>query len=425
VIEAEQVGRDTALSRIIQRVREAQNSKPEIGKLTDRISSVFVPLVILLAIITVITWWLVGPEPKISFMIVTGMSVLIIACPCALGLATPMSIMVGVGRAAGSGILIRNGEALQAASRLTTVVLDKTGTVTTGKPKVSQFHSDDERRMLAIAHSLEALSEHPLAGAIVKYCEQNNAANRQVKEFVIAPGGGVSGEIEGVQTACGNIRHMRELGYQGVESAAEGTVIHVGEGGKIIGHFVLSDSLKADSIDAVAALKHQGLKVVMLTGDSESSARAIAGQLSLDEVVTGVRPEEKLEKIRALQAQGEKVGMVGDGINDSLALTAADVGFAMGEGADIAVETADIALLGNSITGVGSAINISRMTMRNILQNLTAAFTYNILLIPIAAGILYPFTGLLVNPGMAGLAMALSSITVVSNASRLRWQKLN
>ena len=217
---------------------------------------------------------------------------------------------------------------------------------------------------------------------------------------------------------------MRELGYQGVDLEAEGTVIHVGEGEQIIGHFVLNDSLKADSIEAVADLKRQGLKVVMLTGDSESSARAIAGQLSLDEIVAGVKPEDKLNKIRDLQARGEKVGMVGDGINDSLALTAADVGFAMGEGADIAVETADVALLGNSIKGVSSAIKVSRMTMRNIFQNLTAAFTYNILLIPIAAGILYPFTGLLVNPAMAGLAMALSSITVVSNASRLRWAKL-
>tara|TARA_B100001964_G_C14259552_1_gene614556 strand:- start:1962 stop:4454 length:2493 start_codon:yes stop_codon:yes gene_type:complete len=424
VIEAEQVGSETALSRIIQRVREAQNSKPKIGKLTDRISSVFVPVVILLAVTTVFTWWLVGPEPKISFMIVTGMSVLIIACPCALGLAIPMSIMVGVGRAASSGILIRNGEALQAASRLTTVVLDKTGTVTTGKPQVSQFHAIGEARMLTIAHSLEVLSEHPLAGAIVKYCELNRVETRQISGFVIAPGGGVSGELEGLQIACGNIRYMRELGYQGVDLEAEGTVIHVGEGEKIIGHFVLNDSLKADSIEAVADLKRQGLKVVMLTGDSESSARAIAGQLSLDEIVAGVKPEDKLNKIRDLQARGEKVGMVGDGINDSLALTAADVGFAMGEGADIAVETADVALLGNSIKGVSSAIKVSRMTMRNIFQNLTAAFTYNILLIPIAAGILYPFTGLLVNPAMAGLAMALSSITVVSNASRLRWAKL-
>ncbi|MCZ6504151.1 MAG: heavy metal translocating P-type ATPase [Gammaproteobacteria bacterium] len=428
VIQAEQVGRDTALSRIIHRVREAQNSKPEIGKLTDRISAVFVPVVIVLAIATVVIWWLLGPEPKVSYMIVTGMSVLIIACPCALGLATPMSIMVGVGRAAGIGILVRNGEALQAAAKLTIVVLDKTGTVTTGKPQVLQVETADETvdeiRMLEIAHSLEKLSEHPLGGAINKYCEQRDIQSREVVKFVIAPGGGVSGEIEGVQTACGNIRHMWELGYQGEESRAKGTVIHVGESGKIIGHFVLNDSLKVDSIEAVKALKRQGLKVVMLTGDSESSARVIAEQLPLDDVIAEVRPEDKLDKIRALQSQGEKVGMVGDGINDALALTAADVGFAMGGGADIAVETADVALLGNSISGVSNAIKVSRATMRNIHQNLTAAFAYNVLLIPIAAGVLYPFMELLINPGLAGLAMALSSITVVSNASRLRWTKI-
>lgn len=428
VIQAEQVGRDTALSRIIQRVREAQNSKPQIGKLTDRISAVFVPVVIVLAIVTLIVWWLFGPEPKISYMIVTGMSVLIIACPCALGLATPMSIMVGVGRAAGSGILVRNGEALQAASKLTTVVLDKTGTITTGKPEVLQVDIANEsvhkNRMLGIAHSLEKLSEHPLAEAINRYCEQQGIQSQQVDKFVITPGGGVSGEFEGVQAACGNFRHLRELGYQGEASGASGTVIHVGENGKIIGYLVLNDSLKADSIEAVTALKRQGLKVVMLTGDSESSAREIAEHLPLDEVIADVRPEDKLDKIKALQANGEIVGMVGDGINDSLALTAADVGFAMGEGADIAVETADVALLGNSINGVSNAIKISRATMRNIHQNLIAAFAYNLLLIPIAAGILYPSMGLLINPALAGLAMALSSITVVGNASRLRWIKI-
>ena len=428
VIEAEQVGRDTALSRIIQRVREAQNSKPEIGKLTDKISAVFVPMVIVLAIATVIIWWLFGPEPKVSYMIVTGMSVLIIACPCALGLATPMSIMVGVGRAAGRGILVRNGEALQAASKLTTVVLDKTGTITTGKPEVLQvnmvYESVHKDRMLVIAHSLEKLSEHPLAESINQYCEQLDIQSQQVDAFIITPGGGVSGEIEGVLAACGNFRHMQELGYQGEASNAKGTVIHVGENGKIIGHLVLNDSLKADSIEAVTELKRQGLKVVMLTGDSESSARAIAELLPFDEVFAEVRPEDKLDKIKTLQANGEIVGMVGDGINDSLALSASDVGFAMGEGADIAVETADIALLGNSITGVSNAIKISRATMRNIYQNLTAAFAYNLLLIPVAAGILYPSMELLINPGLAGLAMALSSITVVSNASRLRWIKI-
>jgi len=429
LIKAEQVGADTALSRIIQRVREAQNSKPEIGRLTDRISAVFVPIVIALAVLTVLTWWLFGPEPKISYMIVTGMSVLIIACPCALGLATPMSIMVGVGRAAGSGILVRNGEALQAASQLTTIVLDKTGTLTVGKPQVlsveMQVSNDvDEKMMLSIAYSLEKLSEHPLADAINQYCESQQIDLEPVLEFIIEPGGGVSGTINSVQVACGNYRHMQALGFLGDESESSGTVIYVGQNQLILGYLVLNDSLKEDSAQAVASLKAQGLKVIMLTGDSESSARAIAANLALDQVISGVKPEEKLDHIRALQSQGEKVGMVGDGINDSLALTAADVGFAMGAGADVAVETADVALLGNSINGVDNAIKLSRATMRNIYENLTAAFAYNILLIPIAAGVLYPFSGLLINPGFAGLAMALSSITVVSNASRLRWSRI-
>ena len=349
---------------------------------------------------------------------------LIIACPCALGLATPLSIMVGVGRAAGHGILVKNGDALQAASQLTTVVLDKTGTLTTGKPLVSQIETLDETRMLQIAASLENLSEHPLAGAINQYCQAQGAQSQPVNDFIIAPGGGVSAVMECTQIACGNFRYMQELGYEGEQRGTEGTVIHVGEAGKIIGHFVIKDSLKADSIDVVRALKKQGLKVVMLTGDSESSARIIADQLPLDDVIAGVRPEEKLATVKALQLRGEKVGMVGDGINDSLALTAADVGFAMGEGADVAVETADVALLGHSIKGVENAIKVSRATMGNVHQNLTAAFAYNVLLIPIAAGVLYPSTGLLIDPGLAGLAMAMSSITVVGNASRLRWIKI-
>ncbi len=442
VIQANHVGSDTALSRIIQRVREAQNSKPEIGRLTDKISSVFVPIVISLSILTIFIWWMVGPEPKVSYMIVTGMSVLIIACPCALGLATPMSIMVGVGRAAGSGVLVRNGEALQAASQLTTIVLDKTGTLTEGKPQVQSVvtvtdeGNEREREMLSIAYSLEKFSEHPLATAISQYCKEKGSQSHEMTDFIIAPGGGVSGLLnlgDGVakkvqggdqQAACGNYRHMQSLGYAGDESDAQGTVIYVGLEQNILGHLVLNDALKEDSVQAVAALKSQGLKVVMLTGDSESSARAIAASLDLDDIIAQVKPEGKLEHIEFLQKQGEKVGMVGDGINDSLALTAANVGFAMGEGADVAVETADVALLGNSVNGVSNAIKLSRATMRNIYQNLTAAFAYNVLLIPVAAGILYPFTGFLINPGLAGLAMALSSITVVSNASRLRWQKI-
>ncbi len=424
VIEAEQIGADTTLSRIIQRVREAQNSKPSIGRLTDRISAVFVPVVMVLALVTVVVWWLVGPEPKISYMIVTGMSVLIIACPCALGLATPLSIMVGVGRAAENGILIRNGEALQAATKLTTIVLDKTGTLTVGRPEVQEVRAADRDGMLAIACGLERLSEHPLASAIVEYGEKAGIVATSVENFRISPGGGVQGSAAGVEVACGNFRYMQELGFRGEESDATGTVIYVGREGSILGTIVLDDALKEDSADVVRELRAQGLKVVMLTGDSQSSANAIARDLSLDAVIAEVRPEDKLDTIRELQDRGEKVGMVGDGINDSLALSAADVGFAMGEGADVALESADVALLGNSVRGVRNAIAVSRATMKNIIENLIAAFAYNVLLIPVAAGVLYPFTGLLVNPGFAGLAMALSSITVVGNASRLRWVKI-
>jgi Cu+-exporting ATPase len=340
-----------------------------------------------------------------------------------------MSIMVGVGRAAESGILVRNGEALQAASQLTTIVLDKTGTLTVGKPRVMSVEMQassvaDEKMMLSIAYSLEKLSEHPLADAIIRYCESQQIDSQAVIEFVIAPGGGVSGKINNSQVACGNYSHMQALEFTGDESESSGTVIYVGHNQLILGYLVLNDSLKEDSAEAVASLKAQGLKIIMLTGDSESSARAIAANLDLDQVISGVKPEDKLDHIRALQSKGEKVGMVGDGINDSLALTAADVGFAMGAGADVAVETSDVALLGNSINGVGNAIKLSQATMRNIYENLTAAFAYNVLLIPIAAGVLYPFSGLLINPGFAGLAMALSSITVVSNASRLRWSRI-
>jgi P-type Cu+ transporter len=424
VIEAEQVGADTSLSRIIQRVREAQNSKPRIGRLTDQISAVFVPVVIALSILTVFIWGMFGPEPRLSFMTVTGMSVLIIACPCALGLATPLSIMVGVGRAATNGILVRNGEALQHASQLTTIVLDKTGTLTVGKPEVSHIDTSNQPRMLGVANSLEKLSEHPLGEAIVAYCQELDASSHSVDEFVISPGGGVRGLIDGLEVACGNFRYMSELGYHGKETSIPGTIIYVGEDKQINGFFVLNDVLKEGSRESVIRLRQQGAKVIMLTGDSQSSAELIANELSLDDVIADVLPEDKLKVIQSLQSQGEKVGMVGDGINDSLALSAADVGFAMGAGADVAIETADVALLGNSIEGVNKAISISRGTMRNIYENLTAAFAYNILLIPIAAGVIYPFTGLLIDPGFAGLAMALSSITVVTNASRLRWQKL-
>ncbi|MEJ6683508.1 MAG: heavy metal translocating P-type ATPase [SAR86 cluster bacterium] len=423
VMRAEQLGGDTVLANIVRLVRRAQNSKPAIGRITDQIAAVFVPVVLLLAIITALGWGLFGPEPALSYAIVTGMSVLIIACPCALGLAIPMSIMVGVGRAASAGLLFRNSDALQAASKLTTIVVDKTGTLTNGKPQVtSMVNFIKGQPLLEIAYSLERLSEHPLAQAVVNYCEAQKAQHQVVTQFSIAPGGGVQGLIDDVAVAVGNYDYMQKQGMtKGLKALdfAE-TIIYVGRQDQVLGYFSLFDSLKADSLAAVEHLQSLGLKVVMLTGDNVATASQVAAQLSLDDFFAGVAPDAKLAHIHKLQAAGERVGMVGDGINDALALSAADVGFAMGQGADVAIESADVALLSNSMLGVGRAIRLSRLTLRNIYQNLVGAFAYNLLLIPVAAGILYPLMHQLINPVFAAMAMAASSVTVVLNANRLR-----
>ncbi|MEX0941412.1 MAG: heavy metal translocating P-type ATPase [Pseudomonadales bacterium] len=428
VMEATQVGRDTILAKMIKMVREAQNAKPAIGRLTDRIASVFVPIVILVAIITALIWWFFGPEPRLSYVVVTMMSVLIIACPCALGLAIPMSIMVGMGRSASDGVLIKNGDALQAASRLTAVVVDKTGTLTRGKPEVTAVHaSSDENKMLTIALSLEKLSEHPLAKAVVRYCESKELESFDVDDFDIRPGGGVTAAREGQKLAIGNLSYLESLGMAAREEfkpTGASTVIYIGSDTTVLGYVELFDELKDGARDDVNRLHALGIKVIMLTGDNEDSAERVAGELAIDEYFSSVQPEEKLDYVRQLQSRGEKVGMVGDGINDSLALSAADVGFAMGEGTDIAIESADVALLSDDVGGVVRSILLSRAIMRNIYQNLVGAFGYNVLLIPVAAGVLFPVTGLLINPALAGLAMAASSVTVVANASRLRWVKL-
>jgi len=423
VMRAERLGGDTVLANIVRLVRRAQNSKPAIGRITDQIAAVFVPVVLLLAIITTLAWGFFGPEPALSYAIVTGMSVLIIACPCALGLAIPMSIMVGVGRAASAGLLFRNSEALQAASKLTTIVVDKTGTLTNGKPQVtSVVNFIKGQPLLEIAYSLERLSEHPLAQAVVNYCEEREAQHQIVTQFSIAPGGGVQGLIDDVAVAVGNYDYMQTQGMTKNLKALDfaETIIYVGRQDQVLGYFSLFDSLKVDSLAAVEHLQSLGLKVVMLTGDNVATASQVAAQLSLDDFFAGVAPDAKLAHIHKLQAAGERVGMVGDGINDALALSAADVGFAMGQGADVAIESADVALLSNSVLGVGRAIKLSRLTLRNIYQNLVGAFAYNILLIPVAAGVLYPLMHQLINPVFAGMAMAASSVTVVLNANRLR-----
>ncbi len=432
LFQAKRIGADTALARIIEMVRRAQSTKPAIGRLADRISAVFVPTVLIIAVLTFLAWFNFGPEPKLSYMLVATMTVLIIACPCALGLATPISIMVGVGKAAEYGILIRNGEALQQAGKLTTIVLDKTGTVTEGRPSVTELISTsgwDESKLLTVAASIETGSEHPLAEAIVSAAKARQQKTSSVSDFQAITGHGVSATVDGKKVLFGNLRLMikHNIDTTSLKSRAEElagraqTPMYLAVDGVAAGIVSVSDPIKPDSKSAIARLHAVGLKVVMITGDNRATAEAVAREVGVDEVMAEVLPGDKAEKVSALQQRGEIVGMVGDGINDAPALAQADVGFAIGTGTDIAIESADVALMRGSLHGVADAIAISRATVRNIKQNLFGAFIYNSLGIPVAAGALYPFTGLLLNPIIAGAAMAMSSVTVVSNANRLRW----
>jgi len=431
VFRAHRVGADTMLAQIIASVRQAQNSKPPIGRLADQVAAVFVPAVLIVAVLTALAWFNFGPEPRMSYMLVTALTVLIIACPCALGLATPISIMVGVGKAAEYGILIRDGEALQRVGQLTTVVLDKTGTVTTGRPTVTTViarpgFSEDE--IFGWAAGLEAGSEHPLAHAILDAARERGLALPAVEQFEAIAGHGVRGSVSGRALWVGNRRFLERQGIDvallQVETerlAATGqTPIFVAVEGQAVGIVAVADPIKPDSVVAIHRLRELGLKVVLLTGDHAVTAQAIAAQAGIDQVHAEVLPTDKAGVIAALQAQGEVVGMVGDGINDAPALAQADVGLAMGGGTDIAIESAGMTLVRDSLHGVADAIALSRATVANIRQNLFGAFIYNTLGIPLAAGALYPMTGLLLNPMLAGAAMALSSFTVVSNANRLR-----
>jgi len=430
---ATRIGKDTALARIIQMVRQAQNAKPAIGRLADRIAGVFVPTVLIIAVITFVIWFNFGPDPKISYMLVATMTVLIIACPCALGLATPISIMVGVGKAAEYGVLIRNGEALQRAGQLTAVVLDKTGTVTEGRPAVTELITTDgdEAQLLQLAASLEAGSEHPLAEAIVSAARERNLHLASAQNFNAITGHGVEGDVAGSRVLLGNKKLLHDHGIEisAHEARAReladrgGTPMFVAADGRYLGIVAVADKIKEDSRAAIDRLHQNGLKVVMITGDNRVTAEAVASQVGIDEVMAEVLPQDKADKVAELQRRGEVVAMVGDGINDAPALARADVGFAIGSGTDVAIESADITLMRGSLHGVADAISISNATVRNIKQNLLGAFVYNSLGIPIAAGILFPFTGLLLNPMIAGAAMAMSSVTVVSNANRLRWFK--
>ncbi|HEX8720668.1 MAG TPA: copper-translocating P-type ATPase [Pyrinomonadaceae bacterium] len=431
---ATKVGADTALARIVEMVRRAQSSKPPVGRLVDLISSYFVPSVMIAAVLTFLAWFNFGPEPALNHAIVTTVAVLVIACPCALGLATPVSLMVGVGKAAEHGVLIRNGEALETASRLTTVVLDKTGTLTKGRPELTDvlpLGGFDEEELLRLAATADRRSEHPLAEAIVDGARARGIEPGEPASFKAVPGHGVEAEVEGRRVLVGNRRLLEREGVApgGLEEAAarladEGkTPMFVAVGGRAAGVVGVADTLKEDSAAAVRALRRMGVEVVMLTGDNERTARAIARQAGIEHVLAEVLPEEKARQVERLQAEGRGgrlVGMVGDGINDAPALAQADVGFAMGTGADAAIEAADVTLVGGSLRGVVTAVEVSRATLRNIKQNLFGAFFYNVLGVPVAAGALFPVTGMLLSPIIAGAAMAASSITVVTNANRLR-----
>jgi Cu+-exporting ATPase len=434
--QATRVGADTALARIIKMVRQAQNSRPPIGRLADVIAGVFVPTVMLIAITAGLVWFNFGPDPRAVYATVTTVTVLIIACPCALGLATPMSVMVGIGKAAEAGVLIRNGEALQTASQLTTMVLDKTGTITEGQPAVVEITtlgdwSEDD--VLRLAAGLEAGSEHPLAEAVLDAAKKNDFDLPAVDGFQAISGQGVRGRVDGKDILLGNERLIqtahKELEVEverkwretSLEMAQKAwTPMFLAVDGRLAATIAVSDPIKADSVDAIRRLHADGLKVVMLTGDNRHTAEAVARQVGIDEVRAEVLPDDKKNQVAALQQLGERVGMVGDGINDAPALALAHVGFAIGTGTDVAIESADITLMRGSLHGVADAIEVSRATLHNIRQNLFGAFVYNAAGIPIAAGVLYPLIGVLLNPVIAGAAMAFSSVTVVSNANRLR-----
>ncbi|MBB1489459.1 heavy metal translocating P-type ATPase [Oceanospirillum sediminis] len=425
------VGDDTALARIIDQVRQAQNAKPELGRLADKIAAVFVPVVLVIAVLTALAWFNFGPQPVSAYMLVTTMTVLVIACPCALGLATPMSIMVGVGKAAEQGILIRRGDALQQTSEVNVVVLDKTGTVTQGKPRVTDLVTAPgvhEHEILQNAAALELASEHPLARAILDKASDAGIQPLSAENIKPRPGLGISGSLKDKMLLLGNPELMQSEGVdiQWVEadllqlSEQAKTPVLLAEDGRLLGILGIADPIKDDSVAAIERLKKQGAHVVMLTGDNPVTAQAVARQTGVDQVIAGVLPDGKAEAIRSLQADGRKVAMVGDGINDAPALAQADVGMAIGTGTDIAIESADLTLMRGSLHGIADAMEVSRLTVRNIKQNLLGAFIYNSIGIPLAAGLFFPLTGWLLNPALAGAAMALSSVTVVSNANRLR-----
>jgi Cu+-exporting ATPase len=431
VMRAERVGSDTLLAQIVQMVSEAQRSRAPIQRIADKVSAWFVPAVVLAAVLTFIVWSVVGPEPRFVYALVNAVAVLIIACPCALGLATPMSIMVGTGRGAQAGVLVRNAEALETLAKVDTLVLDKTGTITEGRPQLMSVIAADDRsetELLKLSASLEKASEHPLAAAIVAGAQQRGIQLSPARSFRSVTGKGVTGTVDAAQVALGNLSLFDELKIEvsSLKDRAEAlrrdgqTVMFVTIGGQPAGLIGVADPIKSTAAEAIQSLHQAGLRVAMLTGDSRTTAEAVARKLGIDEVMAEVLPQQKSEVIARLKREGRTVAMAGDGINDAPALAAADVGIAMGTGTDVAMESAGITLVKGDLRGLVRARNLSRATMRNIRQNLCFAFVYNALGIPLAAGVLYPVFGLLLSPMIASAAMTFSSVSVISNALRLR-----
>lgn len=436
VIKAQKIGSQTLLAQIVKMVSEASRSQAPIQKMADIIAGYFVPAVLLISVITAIVWMIFGPSPALSFAIINAVAVLIIACPCAIGLATPMSIMVGVGRGAQFGILIKNAASLEFMEKINLLVVDKTGTLTEGKPKLTSIitsNNKDQDQLLQLVASLEKGSEHPLAGAIIEGAKSKNLSLLAIENFQSITGKGVTAKVDGKEIAFGNsklleqlnIKEDAELVKQANDLRESGqTVMLVGVDGKAAGIVSVSDPIKKTSKEALHNLRASGIRIVMLTGDNEKTAQAVASQLEIDEIEAGVLPNRKSEVIKKFQEQGFKVAMVGDGINDAPALAQANIGIAMGSGTDIAINSADITLLKGDLTGIVKARKLSQATMKNIRQNLFFAFAYNAIGIPIAAGVLYPFFGILLSPIIASLAMICSSLSVVLNAARLKGVRL-
>jgi Cu+-exporting ATPase len=436
LMEAERVGSETVLSQIVEMVAQAQRSRAPIQGLADKVASWFVPAVIAVAIITFIVWALIGPEPRFAHAIVNGVAVLIIACPCALGLATPMSVMVGVGRGAQAGVLIKEAEAIELMEKVRTLVVDKTGTLTEGRPRLTTIMPAGairEDELLEAAAAVERNSEHPLATAIVSGARERGVAIPSVSDFESITGGGVIGRVDGREILVGKPDFLRSRGVQGLDDLVSKaaklqqqgqTAIFAAMDDQPAGILTVADPIKESTPGAIEHLHQLGIKIIMLTGDNERTARAVAEKLGIDQVEAGVEPQHKNERIRQLRNKNNVVAMAGDGINDAPALAAADVGIAMGTGTDVAMESAGITLVKGDLRGIEKAVRLSRAMMRNIRQNLFFAFIYNSLGVPIAAGALYPFFGILLSPIIAGAAMSLSSVSVIANALRLRSVKL-